>query len=167
MKIQQVRTTLRITQVTRKGKTNRKLPPAHSHVSKNSTDQDPPEGKLSGPHLANNTLVNNTGDTHFNDVRLATHGTGCFPLDSLCIGHLTTINLERETSSTEDSLSNQQNTCNRSRKNSWSDWSRARKILGQVNKPLNIHIASRTEEDENNRVYNISFHQDKRYLNTS
>ena len=110
MKMQQVRTTLSMTLVTRKGKTNRKLPTAHSHVSKNFTDQD----------LFANNLVNTTRDAHFNDVRWATHGTGCLPIDSLCIGHFATINLESETSSTEDSLSSQQNTWNRARKNSWS-----------------------------------------------
>ena len=48
----------------------------------------------------------------------------------------------------------------------WSDWNRARMILGQANRTLNIPNTNKTEEDTN-RAYNISIHQDKRYLNTS
>ena len=40
------------------------------------------------------------------------------------------------------------------------------RTLSQINRTLNIHVSSKTEED-NNRVYNISTHQDRRYLNTS
>ena len=122
-----------------------------SHVSKDSTDRDPSEQV--SPHLAHNNLVNTTTDAHFDAVRRTTRGTECLPVDLLCIGRFTTVNLERKTS-------------HRSRKNTWSDWNRAPRILDQVNRTLNLHITSKTEE-HSNRVYNISIHQDKRYLNTS
>ena len=47
-------------------------------------------------------LVHNTRYAHFEEVRCSTHGTGCLPIDMLfqltrfCIGHSTTVNLERK-----------------------------------------------------------------------
>ena len=67
----------------KEGKTKRKFPTGHIHVSKNSTDQDPSESMLPGHHLANNNLVNNTRDAPFADVHCATRGTGRLPIDSL------------------------------------------------------------------------------------
>ena len=94
----------------KEGKTNRKLPTAHSHVSKNTTDKDPSESRLSGPHLTNKNLMNTTTDAHFDEVCCTTRGTECLPIDLLCIGHFTIVNLKRKTSCTEDSLSDLQNT---------------------------------------------------------
>ena len=47
-------------------------------------------------------LVSNTRDAPFTEVRCASRGTEClsldslFPVDSLCIGHCSTMNLERK-----------------------------------------------------------------------
>ena len=74
-------------------------------------------------HLVDNNLVNNTWDAHLAEVRCTTRGTGCLPIDlpflidSLCIGHFTTVNLER-----------------------------AHGIRRQVNRALNIHLEATTEE---------------------
>ena len=62
-----------------------------------------------------------TRDAHFAEVRCATRGTGCFSIDSLCIGHFTTRNLERK-------------------------GHRAQGIRRQVNRTLSIHKESITEE---------------------
>ena len=97
--------------------------------------------------MVDNNLVNATRDAHFAQVRCATRAPGCLPIDSLlsvdslCIGQFTTMNLERK-------------------------GQRAQGIRRQVNGPLNIHVTSETEEN-NNLVCNISIHQDQRYLNTS
>ena len=102
--------------------TSRKTPQTKIHL------------KADCQHLADNNMVDSTRDAHFAEVRCATRGTGCFPIDllfpidSLCIGQFTTMNLEREKGH------------------------RAPGIRRQVNRTLNVHIPGQTDED-NNRVY--------------
>ena len=87
-----MRTTLRMRKKTKQGYrqlnfTSRKTPQTTTHLK---ADCQVP------------TWSTTTRDAHFAEARCATRGTGCLPIDSLlqidslCIGHFTTMNLERK-----------------------------------------------------------------------